>query len=319
MENQKPKIEFYLQRDFSGKFNATADFIREGWKPLLRFTFYLLMPVCLLQTYAMNLFMSSYMGILGTAAQGVSNPILGGTLSFLTTYGVLLICVFIGYVLLSALVYTLMQTYDTRENRLKELIMSDIKENLIKNIKRNFAINLYIVLIVVVTIVVVAFIIGALAVVISWVAGVVAFFLILFLVLCCVPLMMAIPVYIFEPEISLNHAIAKTFRLGKTTLWSLLGFIIVISIISSVIQSVTTMPWYISILFGNFLSGASEFAITQTPVFKFAVYILGLLQSFGTYVSMILVNVGVAFHYFHAREKVEGITIESGIRDFDTL
>ena len=40
MEAQKPKIALYVQRSFGEKLTATFDFIKENWKPLMKFTTY---------------------------------------------------------------------------------------------------------------------------------------------------------------------------------------------------------------------------------------------------------------------------------------
>ena len=49
MESQKPKIAMYVKRPFGEKLNASFDFLKENWKLLLRFTTYLLLPLCLIQ------------------------------------------------------------------------------------------------------------------------------------------------------------------------------------------------------------------------------------------------------------------------------
>jgi len=94
---------------------------------------------------------------------------------------------------------------------------------------------------------------------------------------------------------------------------------IILYIISSVIQTITMMPWYLTVVIGSVFSVATESTINQSVIYKFAIYILGLIQSFGMYISMIIGIIGLAFQYFHAREKVEGITIESNISNFDKL
>ena len=131
--------------------------------------------------------------------------------------------------------------------------------------------------------------------------------------------MMLFPVSAFERDINLIGAIKKAWKLGISTLWSMLGLMIVLYIIASVIQSITMMPWYLTTIIGGALSVAGESAISQSVIYKFAVYILGLIQSFGTYLSMTIGLIGLAFQYFHAREKVDGVVIESNITNFDDL
>ncbi len=40
MEAQKPKIALYVKRPFGDKLNASMDFIKENWKPMLKFSTY---------------------------------------------------------------------------------------------------------------------------------------------------------------------------------------------------------------------------------------------------------------------------------------
>lgn len=54
MESQKPKIAMYVKRSFGEKLNASFDFIRENWKLMLKFTTYLLLPLCLIQALSLN-------------------------------------------------------------------------------------------------------------------------------------------------------------------------------------------------------------------------------------------------------------------------
>ena len=63
MEAQKPKIALYVQRSFGEKLTATFDFIKENWKPLMKFTTYLMLPLCLLQGLSLNGLMSGTMAL----------------------------------------------------------------------------------------------------------------------------------------------------------------------------------------------------------------------------------------------------------------
>jgi len=208
----------------------------------------------------------------------------------------------------------MMQTYATRENRLLDITLSDFKEALIRNAWKYLRITFL-------TMFASLFIGFAMAILayVSTMTLILTIPLFFVLMILTVPLMMMIPVYIFERDIKLFGAIIKAWKLGIATIWSMLGFMVVIYIISSVIQSVTMMPWYLTVLIGSVFSFTSESAIDQSVIYKFAVYILGLIQSFGMYISVIIGIVGLAFHYFHAREKVEGITIESNISNFNEL
>ena len=81
MESQKPKIALYVKRPFGDKLNATMDFIKENWKPMLKFCTYLILPLCLIQAISMNGIMGGAMGIAAAKEDqffsGHRNAILG--------------------------------------------------------------------------------------------------------------------------------------------------------------------------------------------------------------------------------------------------
>jgi len=313
MDYQKPRIEFYRQRTFSEKMNATFDFIRENWKPLLKYSFYLIMPVCLVQTFAMNSFLNVYMDMV-VSSTGGRTPFGSSMIGFFTNYGILILCILIGSAIMSGMIYAMMQTYATRENRLQNVTLNDFKEQLTKNAWK----CLRIIFALMFAYLFVVFLAAFLAVA-SRYTLIITIPLVLAFIICLVPLMMLVPVYIFEHNLHFSEAIKKAWKLGIATLGGMLGLMIVLYIISSVIQTITMLPWYIVWIFGTIFSLSSDSMVNQSVIYKFAIYILGLLQSFGMYISAIIGIVGLAFQYFHAREKVEGITIESNISNFDKL
>ena len=70
MESQKPKIALYVKRPFGAKLNATMDFIKENWKPMLKFSTYLILPLCLIQAISMNGIMGGTMGFAAAKETG---------------------------------------------------------------------------------------------------------------------------------------------------------------------------------------------------------------------------------------------------------
>ncbi|MDR3250125.1 MAG: hypothetical protein LBT42_00465 [Tannerella sp.] len=308
MNYQKPKIEFYRQRSFSEKLNVTFDFIRENWKPLLKYSFYVIMPVCLIQTYAMNSF---FVGIFDLASNSASFGE-STAFAFLESYGVYLLCMLVGSSLISGLVYAMMQTYQTRAEGLQGVVISDFKSLLIKNFWKCFLLSLFLIFAIVALILIAGIMVSAVSLFLT-------IPLIFLALLCAIPLMMLVPVYIFERDISFFDAFGKAWRLSISVLGGMLLFMIVIYIISSVIQTVTMIPWYLTLFIGKILSISQESTADQSIIYKFAIYILGLIQSYGVYVASIIGVIGLAFQYFHAREKVEGITIESNIENFNNL
>ena len=318
MDYQKPRIEYYRQRTFSEKMNVTFDFIRENWKPLLKYSFYLIMPICLIQTFAMNSFILSYFNFI--MPLGATDSSFGGSYSsnlvgFVLNYGITLFCALIGTAILSGLVYAMMQTYATRTNGLQGATIDDFKENLVRNAWRCLSIIFFLI---VICLIVIGFA-ALVAVSVSYLSLFITLPLVFLFFLCLIPLSLVVPVYLFERDITFLEAFVKAWHLGIKTLLGMLGLIIILSIISYVLQIVTTMPWYLTIIIGGIFSATQEAVANQSMLYKVSIYVLGLIQSYGSYVASIITIIGLAFQYFHAREKVEGVTIEYNIENFNQL
>ena len=61
------------------------------------------------------------------------------------------------------------------------------------------------------------------------------------------------------------------------------------------------------------------FARYLSPLYSFFLYLLGILQTFGTYLSMIFSLIGLAYQYGHASEVVDSVSVEEDIDNFDKL
>lgn len=315
METQKPKIAMYVQRTFGDKLNATFDFIKENWKVLLKYVTYLLLPVSLIQALSMN----GLMGImLGTTDPAVAEAMFtdsGQVVTFVSYYGLLLLISLIGTNLLGALVYTLMRLYNEREQRLSGIEFGELKPLLYRNFKRLFSLTLFAIFMMVL----IGLVIGVLASLVSSFSVLFVFLLLLVGLLLLAPLLLWGSIYLFE-DISLMKAFSKAFRLGFATWGGVVLMAIVMGFLASILQGVTTMPWYISILVKTFFIASDAGSGIGTSVgYNFMLYLFGVLQAFGAYLAMIFYLVGLAYQYGHAAEKMDSVRIEEDINHFDQL
>lgn len=312
MESQKPKIAMYAKRSFGDKLTATFDFIKENWKPLLKFTTYLILPLCLVQALSLNYIMGgvSDMAKLTNATTALDGFAAMGEM-FFVQYAAYMLLYMIGTILLASLIYALIRTYNEREERLEGITLGALKPLLFHNIKRLLLMTIACVALVLVVLVVVGVMVGASP-----------FTLILtipFLIAFSVPLALFAPIYLFE-HITLIDAFKKTFRLGFATWGGIFVISFVMSLISSVLQGVTMMPWYIAtmvkVLFAMSDTGS---AATVSVGYSFILYLFGIIQVFGIYLSMIFTHIGLVYQYGHASEVVDSVTVENDIDNFDKL
>ena len=84
MNPERPLIKLYRTRTFGEKMSDTFDFVRENWRPMLKYITYLLLPLSLIQAFAMGNFMTGYM----TFTTQISNADMATMLPWLTSMGV---------------------------------------------------------------------------------------------------------------------------------------------------------------------------------------------------------------------------------------
>lgn len=311
MESQKAKITLYAKRSFGEKMNASFDFIKENWKPLFKLTTYLILPLCLIQALSMNGLMSSSLALTTNVQAGSFNSIADLGLMYWLNYGLTVICCLIGSIILTSLVYSLIKTYNEREERLEGITLSALKPLLLKNMGKLLKLTLFGILLGVIICVVVVLL-----------AVLTPFTLILtipVLIACAVPVALFAPIYLFE-NISIWEAFKKTFRLGFATWGGILLIALVMGLIGSILQGITMLPWYIATIVKYFFAMSdSSSAVTVSPVYNFFLYLLGILQTFGAYLATIFTIIGIVYQYGHASEVVDSVSVEEDIDNFDNL
>lgn len=312
MDIQKPKIVFYTKRKFGEKMDASFDFIKENRKPLFKYIIYLLLPLCLVQALSLNTLMS---GTLNATALGPNaDPVaaLGALGSmFFVSYGLVILCAWIGSSLMYSLIYALITVYNEREERLVGIHFKDIREMLFRNLKRSILLSLLLFLIVVI-------IMTFMVVLTSLLPWLLLLFIPLFIAVS-MPLSLLMPTYLLGEE-NVWKSIKKAFRLGFATWGGIFAIIFVMGLIAGILQGVTTMPWYVATVVKYFFTlSDSSSTVGISPLYSFLLYLLAVVQSLGMYLSMTLTFVALAYQYAHAKEKVEDISIVDDIDKFEQL
>jgi hypothetical protein len=308
MNPQEPKIIFYAKRSFTEKMNATFEFIMENWKVLLKYTTYLTLPICLIQAITMNTIISAIYSPQIWQNAGNSNWLAYGPF-FFANYGLTILFGLIGSALSISIVYTLMAKYNEREKRLAGITFADLKQGLLKRLKRSLFMILF-------TIVVIFLAVGVIALL-----GVASRHTLLIsvplFIVSIIPLFLFTPVYLFE-DTGIIRAFVKSFRLGFATWRGVLIVFIIMGIISSILSSVTSIPWIVAsaVRYIFFLSDMQN-EVTISTGYSFMQYVFGVIMMFGSYLSGIFVTVGLAYQYAHARDKIENISVVSDIDNFE--
>lgn len=317
MQIERPKIELYKVRSFGDKFSAIFEFIRENFKFLLRACTYLLLPLCLVQGFAMEMMMKVLAPYYtNTFDVGEDVDVAQGMLLRLGAsyvgYG---ICLLIGSTLLAGICYSMVKYYHKSPNRLRNTTLSDLKPIIIQVIKRSLLM----------TVVLVALLIGVLVLVISLAAivsaPILAIIPILALFVCWLPASLALPVYVFEDKETLFSSIARGIKLGFHSFWSLLGLMIVIGFLTNILSSFTSIPWYILTVVKSVLlaTDTTQSSFAASPVYSFLVYLSSVFMNFSMYLTMTVSIFALAFHYGSIAEEEDGFSVEDDIQHFEEL
>lgn len=308
--NQKPRIALYAKRPFGEKMNATFDFVKENWKPILKYITYFLLPLCLIQALSMNGLMSGVL-TLSLAGETGTNPLEGLTPMLITSYGVTVLCAMAGSVLLYSLVFSLIKLYNTREERLVGITFAELKPTLFTNIGRLLILMLFGIG--------VSIVVTGVLVLLTLFTPLTLFITIPLLLACGGPLMLLAPIYLFE-EIGVWAAFTKTFRLGFATWGGTFLILLITSVIANILQGITMTPWYVATMVKYFFAISDTGGSATVSVgYSFMLYLLGIIQAFGAYLSMIFCLLGMAFQYGHASEVVDSVSVESDIDQFEKL
>lgn len=285
----------------------TFDFVRENWRPMLKYITYLLLPVALVSTVAMDNFMTSQMSLTSTIGQGDMDAVLPWLLSM----GVTMLFYFVDIVLGNALTYTMMQLYEQRQERLQGITFAELSPGFWQKCGRQ--------LVLLVTGFVLLIVVGLIASP-SVLLGPAVVILVAILLFIALPLIFLVqPIYLFE-KISVVKAYAKSVRLGWKTWAGVVAVITVLYIIVSIVQGVVSTPWYIMVMLKNVLvTQNSEPAFMSSFGYTAIQYVLGVVSNFCSSLLMTLLSIGLAYQYGHACDKVDGVTVDRDIENFETL
>lgn len=310
MEYTNPKIRYYRVRTFGEKLNITFDYLRENWRVILRFSLYLILPLCIFQSFALNAYFSTNLELMKDP--NGSKDIL---IEFVLRGGIYVIIYMIGNMILSALIYGMMHVYDHRTERLMELTFGEFKETLFRFLGKCFRIILFYGAMTIL----VGSLAGMLATWSVWALVVYLIFVLIGALIIMLPMALLTPMYLFEEQ-PFFETLQRAFRYGMSFWIEIFGVLFVFGLIGGIINTVTYLPWYLVVVVSQvFILTSPDSGIDQSLWYQLLTYVLGIIQSYGSYIAQMVGMVGIAFEYFHIREKREGVTVETEISNFANL
>jgi hypothetical protein len=322
MQIPNEKIKLYVVRDFGQRLTVVMDFLRQNWKPVLLYLTYFLLPLSLVQALSLNSFMGGYMDLIGGLAQNAEEPSTANIVSFALNLLAFFGLYMVGAVLMYAVIYGLMRLYERGDGNLSAVTWTELKPDFMLSMKRSVILMLVGIVFAVVLLVALGVFI-ALAALVTPALIFLVYILFLAITVCLAPpLSLITPVYVFEEQQTLMGAIKKGLRLGFGTWLGTVGVIVALGFIINIVSQFVAMPWtimfFIKALFGMGIDGLDG-TWTENVFYTFAYYLTGVLECFGGYVTSAALVIGAAYLYGHAAEKLDGITVEKNIQNFENL
>lgn len=316
MNNTKQRrINLYASRSIGETLSATFDFVTQNFVPLIKFLSAFLLPVSALMGLSYQSMFSSFAHI--DYLKDETELILSVVMSYLP---VLVLCL-IGALLTVAVTYTLMQKYQQRDNLLKGLTLSEIKPLLKHNLWRVLKMLLLLTLIGMVAFVVLVLVA---TMIMSIGSKFEAFLFLLYMAMLAIalPLGLALPLCVFEPELGLFSCVKKALRLGFKTWGTLFVVMLVITMLVQIVSFILMIPFLFTTMTTMFFeidsSQYASLAYTSSAWFSVLTFASSLLFCFGLLLMSALSFVAFAFCYGRAADKVEGVSVKNAVQNFDS-
>lgn len=316
MNNTKQRrINLYASRSIGETLSATFDFVTQNFVTLIKFLAAFLLPVSALMGLSYQSMFSSFAHI--DNLNDETEQILSVVMSYLP---VLVLCL-IGALLTVAVTYTLMQKYQQRDNLLKGLTLSEIKPLLKHNLWRVFKMLLLLTLIGMVAFVVLV-LVATMMMAIGGKFEAFLFLLYLAMLAIALPLGLALPLCVFEPELGLFSCVKKALRLGFKTWGTLFVVMLVITMLVQIVSFILMIPFLFTTMTTMFFEIDStqyaSLAYTSSAWFSVLTFASSLLFCFGLLLMSALSFVAFAFCYGRAADKVEGVSVKNAVQNFDS-
>lgn len=290
------KMKFYKKRTFSEKIDDTFTFLKDNWKVLFRYNAVFILPFSLIMAFFL------YKVVMTPEAFQPHSDQLGSRLIFVIfrriapVSGSGIIVTWIMY----ALQFTLIKFYMDRENGLEGILWQEIKQDFFHNMKKLFILGIAISVILVLAVLAMILIAGF-----SFYS---LFITIPLFIIGIIPFGMVLPYYLYHSE-GVVSAVRNGYRLGWDTYWGLLAMGIVLTIITSALAFTLSIPWSICVGIRPFDPDGIGLAI--------ALFVTGIIDSFGSYLFSVIPIVGQVIQYGHACTKQDLSVMEENSADED--
>ena len=217
MNTETPKIEIYRTRTFSEKLSDTFAFLRENWRPIMKYYVYFMLPLSILLAFPTSHFFSKYFELVIALENDFANF---NWVSFAVSAVASVILAMVTAIVLTSLFFSMVRLYSAREMRLQALEFEELKQEMLFCAKRTLilmatgiAIGLIIMIVFIGIIAIIISMSSGFAGAISSVFGMLLLYIGLIVVIP--PLQLVTPIYLMEDETGVIDAYRNLTKNGQ--------------------------------------------------------------------------------------------------------
>ncbi|MEN7548614.1 hypothetical protein AAG747_11880 [Rapidithrix thailandica] len=324
MNNSLKEKEIILRRkrDFGEKINATFAFISRNFAPLYKSILFILGPIIAITGASFGLLMQKISNP-ETLLDGLdSNSIEDFYFGLFQMKEILGMMFFgsIGYIIAICLIYGYLKLYLNGERDIStEMVWGEIKGNFLKvliSVLGLFLFTLFISFILI-------FIFGIM-ITVTGAEDIGLILLLVFLFFGVFIYLITSIAFIFVAQVIENigflQAIGRSFKLIQNHWWSSLGFFVILSLITSCTSYIFQLPMQIVNMINTFHTIQNmEQGMNGSQLPDFLMIFFGILTNLGTYATLPILYIGIAFQYFNLVEHKDQTGLKEQISAFGTL
>jgi hypothetical protein len=304
METEK-KIEFYKKRSVGEVLSVSADFLLQNWKVMYKNILIIGGPLACLQ----GIFLHNYSSITRNFALMQTG--------FSTSFFVNIILFFVISLLVSIFLYSITATFLNQygeEKLTKDTQWIDLKKDVYCNARKTFLILLCVSFISFIIGLALYFLTGKIIAGIGLFSPAITGLLVLIYIGLLIPFLPGLSLVFFPAYFHDEAAVisfTKGFSLGFRHWGSTFLVLLVTVVIAAVFSFIMEGAYLIWTFFGLML----PLGIVGTIIS----YILAIIASFATVIATPVTLTILSFQYFSIIEDEEGVSIQSGVDEFDKL
>lgn len=303
-------MQLYLRRTFGEKITDIFAWVRQYWRPLLKFTTIFLLPVSLVQPLGLVSFVGKLAAI-DSMGLDDGNPVAMLGLSTILLFALTMVMSFVGMMLSMSLCFTMHRLTIVENRDLNAFTVADMWRAMRPGLGKSLALTaLY-----------TAFFLLWLGVIgLAALAGIgglglgllVTLSMLLFLALLPAVALIA-PHYFFSTD-SLWHSVSRGFRYGLSTWWGVVSLCFVVMLVANVLQSFASLPFQVTL--GLNIAMLGELPATGSTALAFITFLSGVVMCYVQFLTQSLSYLALTVQYGHAVDKVDGVSVADEIDSF---